>query len=204
MSRTTTKPFYAILNVLEHAPTKEITKAYRLLALKYHPDKTGGSEEMMKRINEAYGCLKDPVKRKVYDRTGSVEGAENDVGGVIDEQDILEFEQHYRGSSLEEDDVIDFVTRFEGNVTKLFDYIPLSREEELEDHKRLLKFAKKYIDRHGTERMKKNFQMSSKKLKVKKKKSSSNAGTSLEDLTAQIKANQARRAKHTMKQVSAK
>ncbi|OIN88961.1 hypothetical protein AUJ40_02780 [Candidatus Berkelbacteria bacterium CG1_02_42_45] len=63
---------YKILGVEKNASTEEIKKAYRKLALKYHPDR-GGSEEdarKFKEINEAYQVLSDPQKRAQYDQFG--------------------------------------------------------------------------------------------------------------------------------------
>jgi len=60
------------LGVEKNASTEEIKKAYRKLALKYHPDR-GGSEEdarKFKEINEAYQVLSDPQKRAQYDQFG--------------------------------------------------------------------------------------------------------------------------------------
>ena len=64
---TTKKDYYAILGVNKNASTEEIKKAYRRLALKYHPDKNKGdkaSETKFKEANEAYEILKDEKKRK--------------------------------------------------------------------------------------------------------------------------------------------
>lgn len=60
------KDLYKILELTKSASASEIKKAYRMLALKAHPDK-GGSKEMMVLLNEAYQTLSDPVKRKKYD-----------------------------------------------------------------------------------------------------------------------------------------
>lgn len=58
--------FYEILGVNENATQDEIKKAYRKLAVKHHPDK-GGSEELFKKISEAYDTLGDESKRYEYD-----------------------------------------------------------------------------------------------------------------------------------------
>jgi molecular chaperone DnaJ len=65
------KDYYAILGVDREATQEEIKKAYRQLALKYHPDRNPGdkdAEERFKAINEAYAVLSDPEKRAQYDR----------------------------------------------------------------------------------------------------------------------------------------
>lgn len=75
------KDLYEILGVSRDATDKEISKKYKALALKYHPDRNNGSEqekqeaeEKFKEINEAYTILSDPEKRKQYDMFGTVDG----------------------------------------------------------------------------------------------------------------------------------
>jgi len=68
------KDYYEILDVDKSAPQDEIKKAYRKLAMKYHPDRNQdnkNAEEKFKQITEANEVLSDPEKRKKYDTLGS-------------------------------------------------------------------------------------------------------------------------------------
>ena len=68
------KDYYKILGVERSASTDDIRKAYRKLAMQYHPDRNQGNkqaEEKFKEINEAYQALSDPQKRARYDQLGS-------------------------------------------------------------------------------------------------------------------------------------
>lgn len=74
MGGAMSKDFYQTLGVNKDASADEIKKAYRKLAMKYHPDQNMGdkkSEQKFKEINEAYEVLKDPQKKAAYDRYGS-------------------------------------------------------------------------------------------------------------------------------------
>lgn len=67
------RDYYDILGVSRNASESELKKAYRQLALKYHPDKNPGdqkAEDMFKEASEAYDALKDPEKRNIYDQFG--------------------------------------------------------------------------------------------------------------------------------------
>ena len=64
------RDYYEILGVPKDASADEIKKAFRKLAVQYHPDKEGGDESKFKEINEAYEVLKDTSKRQRYDQFG--------------------------------------------------------------------------------------------------------------------------------------
>src|SRR5919107_3683789 len=76
--------FYSVLGVERGASDDDVKKAYRKLAMQYHPDRNGGSkdaEERFKAITEAYDVLRDPQKRAAYDRYGEA-GLRGGAGGV--------------------------------------------------------------------------------------------------------------------------
>jgi len=63
--------YYEILGVEKNATTEEIKKSYRRLSLIHHPDRPGGSQDIFRKINEAYEILGDSQKRKMYDLESS-------------------------------------------------------------------------------------------------------------------------------------
>jgi molecular chaperone DnaJ len=89
------KDYYAILGVSRNATQEEIKRAYRRLAIKYHPDKNPGdknAEEKFKEAAEAYEILSDPEKRARYDRFGEAAFA---GGGAPHYTDINDIFRHF-------------------------------------------------------------------------------------------------------------
>ena len=85
--------FYDILEVGQRADNAELKKAYRKLAMQYHPDRNpddAGAEHKFKEVSEAYDVLKDKEKRATYDRfgheafaNGSAPGGRGGFGGAL-------------------------------------------------------------------------------------------------------------------------
>lgn len=78
------KDYYEILDVSRTATDDELKKAYRRLAMKYHPDRNQGdksAEEKFREVSEAYEVLKDPQKRAAYDRFGHAAFDQQNGGG---------------------------------------------------------------------------------------------------------------------------
>jgi DnaJ-class molecular chaperone len=91
-----TKDYYHILGVEQSATSEEIKKAYRKLAVKYHPDHNPGdakAEEQFKLISEAYAVLSDPTKRTQFDqarKTGTGPGAARDAAFTMSQEEFME------------------------------------------------------------------------------------------------------------------
>ncbi|MBN1411142.1 MAG: molecular chaperone DnaJ [Spirochaetales bacterium] len=86
------RDYYEVLGVEKSAPLDEIKKAYRKLAIKYHPDKNPGdknAEEKFKEATEAYEILADPKKRQSYDQFGFA-GIEGMAGGAADFSSVFQ------------------------------------------------------------------------------------------------------------------
>lgn len=86
---------YAVLGVTTDATDKQLKRAYRLMSLKYHPDKQGGSARAFQVINTAYETLSDSQKRREYDEGADVKkkrraGSDNDSEEEDEERSLWE------------------------------------------------------------------------------------------------------------------
>jgi molecular chaperone DnaJ len=82
---TNKRDYYEVLGVAKNSSDEEVKKAYRKLAMKYHPDRNQGAkskaaEEQFKEAKEAYEMLSDPQKRAAYDQFGHA-GVDPNLGG---------------------------------------------------------------------------------------------------------------------------
>lgn len=84
--------YYATLGVSRDASDADVKKAYRRLAMEYHPDRNDSpeAEAKFKELSEAYQVLADPQKRAHYDRFGSAPGAGAGFGGGFQHVDLSE------------------------------------------------------------------------------------------------------------------
>src|SRR5262245_21074211 len=96
----TKRDYYEVLGLKREAAADEVKKAYRQMALKFHPDKNPGdaeAERKFKEAAEAYEVLSDPGKRQRYDRYGHA-GLEA-TGGVEDFTNAQEFLREFLGGA---------------------------------------------------------------------------------------------------------
>lgn len=143
---------YETLGLTRHATPKQITKAFRRLALKWHPDKNPDNKEkaekLFKEINTAYSVLGNPIKKQEYD--ASLEEIEQASASSEDaETSSEEKKSERRGSDPTEEDVrrlLDIPNLLFGQGTK-----PKPTQEDIEQTLAFLKFAKQMERRRKAE-----------------------------------------------------
>jgi DnaJ-class molecular chaperone len=98
------KDYYGILGIPRKASDAEVKKAYRRLAMQYHPDRNPGKEkwanDKFKEINEAYGVLGDPQKRAQYDQFGTVGNVGDIFGSPFTTTTFQEMMKDFGGAGL--------------------------------------------------------------------------------------------------------
>ncbi len=98
------KDYYQILGVPRNAAQEQIKKSYRKLAMQYHPDRNPGKEkwanEKFKEINEAFGVLGDPQKRRQYNQFGTVGNAGDIFGSPFTRTTFEDLMRDFGGSGL--------------------------------------------------------------------------------------------------------
>lgn len=133
------KDYYKILGVKKNATQDEIKKAYRKLAVKFHPDRNKGSkdaEAKFKDIAEAYSILSDEKKRKEYDTPKSSFNFESGSNGGFDEFDDIF--NHFRGGDFNFDFGDGGTQQLRGSSIKIT--FELSLEEMLSGVKKKIKY----------------------------------------------------------------
>ncbi|KAI8060356.1 hypothetical protein BC940DRAFT_323345 [Gongronella butleri] len=151
------KTLYSVLEIDKEADASAIKKAYRRLALKFHPDKQQAdasdtemeaAKQQFQLIGLAYSILKDEQKKQRYDRTGSLEGEawlqdDKDAAswdayfrdlfsGEVNAETIAAHSLKYRGSEEEANDVLKYFEAFNGNMDRMLANIMLSTADDAE------------------------------------------------------------------------
>ena len=92
------RDYYEILGVAKNSSDDEIKKSYRQLAMKFHPDRNSeaGAEDKFKEAKEAYECLADPEKRRIYDIHGHTDGSNNAQQWSHSAGQTAQFEEMFR------------------------------------------------------------------------------------------------------------
>ncbi|WWC71373.1 uncharacterized protein I206_105328 [Kwoniella pini CBS 10737] len=179
---------YEALNIQSSATNEEIRKAYRRLALQYHPDKhqsksENDKEELSKKFQKigfAYSVLSDEKSKKRYDLTGKTsdkfEGIQDGEGGWegyfeslfkrVDRKILDEDKERYQGSEEEKSDIISSYNSTKGSFDSILNYIPHSTYQDEERLKNIINDLILNGNLNKTDKWEK----SSKDLKLKEKR----------------------------------
>lgn len=140
--------YYELFGVSPTATQAQLKKAYRLKALRHHPDRNGNTKEAteaFQHLKAVYEILADADRRAAYDEHGPVDNVHGDDDGIdadslsaffarqkpISVDDIIAYETTYRDGPDEREDLEQHFLRFEGDVRQAVHYIPYSDESDL-------------------------------------------------------------------------
>jgi molecular chaperone DnaJ len=99
----TRRDYYEVLGVDRSASPEELKRAYRTLAMRYHPDRNGGdpaAEERFKEVGEAYQVLSDPARRRQYDTFGQAGDGFGSSGGFNFQSAFDLFDMFFGGGQM--------------------------------------------------------------------------------------------------------
>lgn len=170
-----TTTLYEILGIAEGANQNDVKKAFRALALKFHPDKLANASgedqqkasENFRRLATAYEVLSDPDKRKAYDLTGDT-GEHTDFtnwdynkwdsyfksiwGGLVNEESIEQYKKQYVYSDIEKEDIVSAYSTCKGDLLMMLDCISFATSEDIP---RITNIVKKLIKEKKVKRFNK-------------------------------------------------
>ena len=195
---------YSLLGIQKSANNIEIRKAYRRLVFLCHPDKNKTDPDASSKfanISRAYKILSNPDSRKIYDETGEYD--EENQGEInitetltyfrkiYSPTDIENFEKKYVESKDEEEDLINFYNENGGDITKILEWIPFSKNEDVT---RFIKIYEKLFKKN-TLKKNKRFENTKDKVQLIKEdaKEAEEAAETMDKLTKQIIANKRKR-----------
>lgn len=144
------RDFYEVFGVNKDASVNEIRRAYRVLALRVHPDKNPSptATRDFQTLGHIMETLTDPDRRRVYDLTGAAGHSEEsnnehwtEVFRKVTEADIKAYEATYHDSEEERQDILSAYLRCAGDVDKMLEWIPLSNEKSLDTISRIVHAA---------------------------------------------------------------
>lgn len=135
------KEYYNLLKINEDASSDEIKKAYKKVAMKYHPDKNNGdkkSEDKFKKIQQAYDVLSNPEKKRNYDSFGSEDGPQRqrfgggfeDIFGGMGFDPFSQFNQRQKRQKQGSNIKVLLTLKFEESINGKELDITLNRKEK--------------------------------------------------------------------------